>query len=69
MKISEEITTRSEKLQQDCHNFINQTQLNNDNKKEPSYNDIQTIWLFTKLAELELKLESIKNINTFKSQI
>jgi hypothetical protein len=55
----EEIAIRTNKLQEDCHRTIEELYKLSDHML--LYQDATNVWIFKKLAELELKIERIGN--------
>ena len=54
MEITEkEILDRAEQLQEQCHQMVELT------KGNTSYQDATNVWLFTKIAQLELRIEQL----------
>ena len=51
--IEEAIQKRAEELQQECQKFIESVEI----KKKYDYQDLVNIWMFRKLAELQLNLK------------
>lgn len=59
MEITEEIQERSHKIQGELHKIVES--LYKEGKPTLSYQDCFNVVLITKLAELELKIESLEN--------
>ena len=48
----------AEKLQEDCHKTVEAVL---KESKKVSYQDATNVWLFNKLAEMELRLQELEN--------
>lgn len=57
-KQKELIQKRAEKLQEECHAAL---EIIKGNNSTIDYQDAVNVWMYTKLAELELQVEYLKN--------
>lgn len=58
MKKQEElIQKRAEKLQEECHTIV---EFVKENNSMMGYQDATNVWMFRKLAELELQIDELK---------
>lgn len=58
MQITEEIMQLAESLQSDCHK---QTKELSDKSKDARYETTTNVWMFLKLAELEVRIKQLEN--------
>lgn len=58
VNISKELADRSDKVQEECFEFIEQIKGENNSIE---YSDAVYVFFYTKIAELQLELEKLKN--------
>ncbi len=62
MKITKELMDKTEKLQKESHEFLDAFK---DKRGTATYQDMQNVWFFQKLAELQMEIEKLKSVNFF----
>ena len=63
MKITEELQDRADKIQKEAHEYVNNTiKILNKNEAVIVYDDIMNMYLYTKIAEMEKKIEELENL-------
>lgn len=61
MEITEEILIKAEQLQKECHNIVAEIVLNQKKDTQITTQDGTNVFMFKKLAELELRIEKLEN--------
>lgn len=61
MNLDREIQDRADLLQKEMHEMINLMRSSFPGNTGPKYDDLLTIYMLSKLAQLELKIEKLKN--------
>lgn len=59
MTITPELLKLAEAMQEDCHEWID---LMKHNGATQSFEDLRAIWMYAKLADLQIKIKRLGNI-------
>ena len=63
MQIEERIQVKTGELQMECHSLVQNIINQSEDKSSIKYQDAFNVWLFMKLAELEIKINDLNNLN------